>query len=82
MQAVDSLQKHAELNKKLWYAAVRWILVKNIDTAIWGARKPDQVTFDEVFGWQLSDEQTETIEKIVNDNIEEPISAAFMAPPE
>ncbi len=84
LQAVEALQEYTsqKLNKKLLHAAVRWILDKDIDAAIWGARKPDQVTFNEVFGWHLSDEQLETMEKIVNDNIEKPISPAFMAPPE
>lgn len=54
----------------------------NDDAAIWGARKPSQVTFSEVFGWELSAAQVREIEKIVEDTVEEPISPAFMAPEE
>lgn len=62
--------------------AVRWILDKGVDAAIWGARKPAQVTFDNVFGWELSVEAINEIEQIVAEEVEAPISPAFMAPPE
>jgi len=57
-------------------------LDKGIDAAIWGAREPSQVTFEDVSGWSLSDEAIEEIEQIVTEEVEEPVSPAFMAPPE
>lgn len=84
LKAVEKLQQYADekLNQKVLHLAVRWILDKGIDAAIWGARKPSQVTFENVFGWQLSDNEIKEIEKIVQETVEEPVSPAFMAPPE
>lgn len=84
LEAVNKLDKYAteELDQKVINLAVRWILDKGVDSAIWGARKPEQVTFDEVAGWKLNDEQIEEIENIVEETVKNPISPAFMAPPE
>ena len=84
LEAVNKLDKYAteELDQKVINLAVRWILDKGVDSAIWGARKPEQVTFDEVAGWKLTDEQIEEIENIVEETVKNPISPAFMAPPE
>ncbi len=84
LQAVDKLQQYAgkHFSKDVIHLAVRWILDKGIDSAIWGARKPEQVTFEEVFGWKLTDQQLREIEEIVEDTVENPVSPAFMAPPE
>ena len=84
LQAVDKLQEYAsdQFGKKVIHMAVRWILDKGVDSAIWGARKPEQVTFENVFGWNLTREQVEEIEQIVEATVENPVSPAFMAPPE
>lgn len=84
LAAVEKLKEYASKNfdKKVIHLAARWILDKGIDSAIWGARKPEQVTFDEVFGWELSQQQVTEIEKIVEDIVANPVSPAFMAPPE
>lgn len=84
LEAVEKLKEYAGQNfdKKVIHLAVRWILDKGIDSAIWGARKPEQVTFDKVFGWQLSDDQLREIEELVERTVEDPVSPAFMAPPE
>lgn len=84
LKAVERLKDYAEheYNKEVLHLAVRWILDKGVDAAIWGARKPSQVTFKEVFGWSISDEQIQEIEDIVSEEVEDPVSPAFMAPPE
>lgn len=84
LEAVERLKEYAgnNLNQKVIHLAVRWILDKGIDSAIWGARKPDQVTFENVFDWKLSRKQIREIEEIVESTVEEPVSPAFMAPPE
>lgn len=84
LKAVEKLEEYAkkELNKSVMALSVRWILDKGIDSAIWGARKPEQVTFDEVSGWKLSEEQIAEIEHIVENTVKNPVSPAFMAPPE
>lgn len=83
LEAVEKLKEYAgsNLDQKVIYLAARWILDKGIDSAIWGARKPEQVTFDQVFGWELNDQQVREIERIVEETVENPVSPAFMAPP-
>lgn len=84
LEAVEKLKQYAKqkVGKDVLHLAVRWILDKGIDAAIWGARKPSQVTFREVFGWHLSQEQVSEIEAIIEDSVADPVSPAFMAPPE
>jgi len=84
LEAVEKLKKYASenLNKKVLHLAVRWVLGKGVDSAIWGARRPEQVTFNKVTGWKLTAEQIEEIESIVEETVEDPIAPAFMAPPE
>jgi aryl-alcohol dehydrogenase-like predicted oxidoreductase len=84
LEAVEKLKTYAsdQFDKKVIHLAVRWILDKGVESAIWGARNPKQVTFDKVFGWELTDEQVAEIEEIVEDTVENPVSPAFMAPPE
>lgn len=84
LQAVEKLKRYAgdHFDRNVIHLAVRWILDKGVDSAIWGARNPRQVTFEEVFGWKLNDKQMREIEDIVEQTVENPISPAFMAPPE
>lgn len=84
LEAVDKLKEYAaqHLKKEVLHLAVRWVLDKGVDSAIWGARRPEQVTFDQVTGWQLSPKQLREIERIVEETVENPVSPAFMAPPE
>jgi aryl-alcohol dehydrogenase-like predicted oxidoreductase len=84
LEAVEKLKEYAghNFNQKVIHLAARWILDKKVDSAIWGARKPQQVTFDEVFGWELTGQQVREVEQIVESTVEDPVSPAFMAPPE
>lgn len=84
LEAVEKLKEYADsnFNKEVIHLAVRWILDKGIDSAIWGARKPEQVTFEKVFGWKLTDQQIKKVEQIVESTVDDPVSPAFMAPPE
>lgn len=84
LEAVEKLKEYAsdQFGKKVIHLAARWILDKGIDSAIWGARNPQQVTFDQVFGWELTEKQVREIEEIVESTVANPVSPAFMAPPE
>lgn len=84
LKAVQKLKEYAseELDQSVLNLSVRWILDKGVDSAIWGARRPEQVTFDEVAGWQLTENQIQEIENIVEETVDNPIAPAFMAPPE
>lgn len=84
LEAVEKLKKYASenLKKKVLHLAVRWVLDKGVDSAIWGARRPEQVTFDRVAGWKLNKQQLQEIEQLVEETVENPVTPAFMAPPE
>lgn len=84
LKAVEQLKRYAseKFDKKVIHLAVRWILDKGVDSAIWGARRPEQVTVDEVDGWKLTEKELREIEQIVEEIVDEPVAPAFMAPPE
>ena len=83
LNAVTELEKYAgEYHKKdIISLAVRWILDKSVESAIWGARKPEQVAVKNTTGWQLSETDLANIDKIISDNVEQPVGPEFMAPP-
>jgi len=63
--------------------AVRWVLDHGITTALWGARRPDQLDpVGEVMGWHLDSSAKADIEQILNDTITDPVGPEFMAPAE
>lgn len=83
LSAVSALQDFARenYNKDVLHFAVRWILDKGIDAAIWGARNTDQVSFDKAFGWKLRSEDFEKIDALINKHVKNPVGPEFMAPP-
>lgn len=84
LAAANALADYARQNhnKSLIALAVRWILDMGVETAIWGARRPDQVSnVGEVTGWQLTDADLEAIDEILKTNIQNPVGPEFMAPP-
>lgn len=80
--AIDRLRPIAYArNKTLSQLAVRW-LVDRGTFPLWGVRSPSQIDEAEgVFGWTLSPGELEGIERILAEEIPEPIGAAFLAPP-
>ena len=63
--------------------AARWSLDAGITAALWGARRPSQLTaIDGVSGWSTDREAKAEIEKILREEITDSIGPEFMAPPE
>jgi aryl-alcohol dehydrogenase-like predicted oxidoreductase len=63
-------------------AAARRLLDRGHVIALWGARRPDQLTpVSEVTGWSLDDEAMRDIERILAEKIKDPVGPEFMAPP-
>ncbi len=84
LEAVRQLQNFANesYHKGIIPFAVRWILDKGIESAIWGARRPDQIEgVNEAMDWHLSDEALEKIEQILDTTLSKPVGPEFMAPP-
>ncbi len=62
--------------------AVRWVLDKGINIALWGARKPEQLdAIASVWGWKLQPEDFKEIDDILHTMIPVPVGPEFMAPP-
>jgi aryl-alcohol dehydrogenase-like predicted oxidoreductase len=84
LSAVEQLDRLAQqrFGKRVIQLASRWVLDKGISTALWGARKPEQLEpIGEVAGWRLNDEAMAEIDLILNSTIADPVGPEFMAPP-
>lgn len=84
LKAVAQLEEFARTryNKSVMALSVRWILDMNVSFALWGARKPEQLDgLDELWGWNIDKEGKEEINRIINENIPDPVGPEFMAPP-
>lgn len=83
LDAVRQLDEYAQrrFGRRVVQLAVRWMLDRGIDVALWGGRHPDQLEAAlGVVGWSLNAQQRELIEGIVNAVIKDPIGPEFMAP--
>ena len=72
----------ARYGKGVIHLAVRWLLDQSATSALWGARHPNQLEpIDEVFGWSLDAAAKSEIERILEEEITDPVGPEFMAPP-
>lgn len=70
-------------DKSLLSLAIRWNLDKNINIALWGARKPQQLDdLNAIWDWKLTPDDIEEIEDILEETIQSPVGPGFMAPPQ
>jgi aryl-alcohol dehydrogenase-like predicted oxidoreductase len=84
LAAVQKLDQLAQdrFGKHVIELAVRWMLDQGITTALWGARRPDQLQpVDEVMGWRLDPSAKVKIDRILQETIADPVGPEFMAPP-
>ncbi len=84
LNAANELDEFARknYNKTVRELAVRWVLDKGADIALWGLRKPEQLEgIDQVFNWKIDEEGMSKIEEILDNNIKNPVGPEFMAPP-
>jgi aryl-alcohol dehydrogenase-like predicted oxidoreductase len=84
LAAVQELDRLAQerFGKRVIHLAVRWMLDQGITTALWGARRPDQLqAVDEVMGWRLDAAAQAEIDRILRRTIGDPVGPEFMAPP-
>lgn len=85
LAAADRLDHLARelYGKRLIHLALRWILDRGVEVALWGARKPEQLDpVDEIDGWSLNDDTLAEIDRILNSQVQDPVGPEFMAPPE
>jgi len=85
LSAVDRMGKFARENygKTVMDLAIRWVLDKTkIGTALLGARKPHQVeNIENIYGWHIDESGMSEIDKILSEEIKDPVGPEFMAPP-
>jgi aryl-alcohol dehydrogenase-like predicted oxidoreductase len=85
LAAVDRLDRFAQENygKRIIHLALRWILDRQDSTiALWGARKPDQLTpIAGVAGWHIDSSAMAEIDRILAETIVDAVGPEFMAPP-
>jgi aryl-alcohol dehydrogenase-like predicted oxidoreductase len=85
LAAVTALEAFARNNygKSVLDLAIRWVLDRQpLSIALWGARKPDQLDpISRVSDWKLDAGALTAIDKILTDNIKDPVGPEFMAPP-
>lgn len=84
LAAVDGFKKLADARGKSVMAfAVRWVLDQGPVIALWGARKPEQVSgINDAFGWSLTDDEKKAVDNILARHVPNAIDPTFMAPPE
>jgi aryl-alcohol dehydrogenase-like predicted oxidoreductase len=83
LAAVRRLDQFAmdHYGKRVVHLAVRWLLDQGVTTALWGARRSDQLhAVDEVFGWSLDVAAKAEIDRILRETIADPVGPEFMAP--
>jgi aryl-alcohol dehydrogenase-like predicted oxidoreductase len=84
LAAVRRLDRFARgsFDKRVIHLAIRWMLDQGVTTALWGARRPEQLQpVDETIGWQLDAAARAEIDRILRETIADPIGPEFMAPP-
>lgn len=84
LAAVEELKEvAARRGKSLMVFAIRWVLDQGPTIALWGARKPEQISgISDVFGWSLTDEDKKAVDDILARHVPTPLIPSFMAPPQ
>src|SRR6202049_4970325 len=76
LAAVQRLDRLAtdRFGKRVIQLAVRWMLDQGITTALWGARRPDQLqAVDDVRGWSLDASAKAELDWILRETITDPV---------
>lgn len=85
LNAVAELDAFARerYQKNVLALALRWLVDQpGVTTALWGARRPEQLDpVDDIEGWSLDKEAMTEIDDILARCIKDPVGPEFMAPP-
>jgi aryl-alcohol dehydrogenase-like predicted oxidoreductase len=84
LQAVDELDRYAQghYGKRVIHLAVRWLLDQpGVSVALWGARDAEQLApIEGMTNWSLYANDILAINRILRQNIMDPVGPEFMAP--
>jgi aryl-alcohol dehydrogenase-like predicted oxidoreductase len=80
---LDDLARE-RFGKRVIHLALRWVLdTPGVGAALWGARSPSQVdAISGAFGFSIDAQTRSDIDRIVTEEIGDPVGPEFMAPPE
>lgn len=85
LDAVSELDRFARehYQKNVLALALRWLIDQpGVTTALWGARRPDQLDpIGDIEGWSLNADAMKAIDDILDRCIKDPVGPEFMAPP-
>jgi len=85
LKAVAELDAFARerYQKNVLALALRWLVDQpGVTTALWGARRPEQLDpVGEIDGWSLDEDAMAAIDDILAKCIDDPVGPEFMAPP-
>lgn len=85
INAVTILDQFAKerFGKNVLKLSIRWMLDCCIsDIALWGARRPDQLSeINSIFDWSIDSDTMRRIDKILDETVINPVGPEFMAPP-
>ncbi|MGF2733753.1 aldo/keto reductase [Marinobacter sp. DUT-1] len=85
LNAVAELDAFARerYQKNVLALALRWLVDQpGVTTALWGARRPEQLDpVDDIEGWSLDKKAMAAIDDILDRCIDDPVGPEFMAPP-
>ena len=84
LDAVERLDLMAQyrFGKRVVHLAVRWMIDQGVTSALWGARRPDQLApVEGVDGWRLDGTAKAEIDRVLQERITDPIGPEVMAPP-
>ncbi|OBS10741.1 aldo/keto reductase [Acidihalobacter prosperus] len=86
LEAVRRLDAYAQeqYDRRVIHLALRWLIDQpGVATALWGARRPDQLDpVDAVMGWSIDVADRVAIDAILRECIPDSVGPEFMAPPE
>lgn len=80
---LDQLARE-RFGKSVIHLALRWVLDQpGVSVALWGARHPGQLApIDGALGWSLEADALDEVERIVTEEVTDPVGPEFMAPPD
>jgi aryl-alcohol dehydrogenase-like predicted oxidoreductase len=85
LRAVSRLDDLAQrkYGKGVIHVALRWVLDRlGAGVALWGARRPDQLEpLPDVAGFTLDEASLAEMDRIVEEEVTDPVDASFLAPP-
>jgi aryl-alcohol dehydrogenase-like predicted oxidoreductase len=86
LRAVNRLDELARkrFGKRVIDLAVRWVLDQpGVGVALWGARRPNQLdAVPNALDFSLDQDTKAEIDRIINEEVKDPVGPEFMAPPE